>query len=175
MKINYWLIKLLQFSLFLIFAQIGYGQLGNVTGRPQPRPGCAGRVCTCEEGGNCTIADRFEEGRSYEFALLSNSLDTASVVIGRSPQTKLTRVRLTISEANQDNSTFFVYLIDRSGELMKVGSLNSKDKSKAFETKADSFMIAIAKTGNLTELKKEPQFVFLSAIPKGFNFLPPDK
>ncbi|HKS29236.1 MAG TPA: hypothetical protein VJS44_15515 [Pyrinomonadaceae bacterium] len=142
------------------------GELGG-TPPPQPPPpgpvGCPG----------CQPPGLFRLGQTAMF-------DLGSTVAGSAAKAQArvlrgfggTSINLEINGLAGSASTQFLYLIGRTGEVTKVGTVkveNGKATVSA-QTQLDKFMIAVSPEDNLTAIGPTTKVSLITGVPDGFTF-----
>jgi hypothetical protein len=114
-----------------------------------------------------------EWGKTYELGLKTSSNAAATANIRREPKTGNSLISLSIS-GEQASKEFFVYTIDKTGKLTKLGSIKGGEIG-SFKTKESSFILAVSLDGALKELPANSEFYFVSDAPGNFVFAPEAK
>lgn len=138
----------------------------NLPPPPPPPPGPVG----CP---GCQPPSVFRLGQTAVFDLGATTTGSSAKAQARVLRdTSATTINLDINGLQGGEATQFIYVIDRTGEVTKVGAVKVENGKAAVnaQTKLDKFMIVVSPEDNLEVIGPTTKVSLITGVPAGFTF-----
>ena len=87
-----------------------------------------------------------------------------------------TTIQVEISGLTGDTTSYTLYAVDHTGKVASLGAISVSDGSGVLvaETSLHKFMLALSPEADLTAINAETRVILRSAVPSGFEVVPPE-